>query len=502
MKLRLRFRRAPAQPQPTELRPAAETEAEAPPSSNEPLEADRQETSAPLPPSGDLSLGIQETGAAPTPPASSEALSLDTAGATGPPPASGEPAESEPAKIGPKESAPQEAAIPPPSREAREGSIGVESAPESPVESSEARLETKDESAPLSSPDGEPAPEPKPAPKPEPAAVIAGASIPPPLFSESAEAHPDIASAQTPAESPSLEPFRPGTEAAGEATIPHPSAAEPAQSSPEGEGAPPAPDAVHSSPPPLPIFARREPGIIEKLMLEARGASDPGCVRSNNEDYFLVAPSIGLYLVADGMGGAQAGEHASKLAAETVWEIVYQSAGSVTPEMLVSAFEEANRRILEAANANPEMEGMGTTLVAALDTGGDLLIASVGDSRAYLYDNGVLQAITDDQTWVNEVGRRLGLSEDALKTHPMRHVLTMAVGVSESLRVNTYLLQTAPGMQIMLCSDGLHGVAPESVVAETLASDETLEDKCKTLIEAARKNGGPDNVTVVLMRVY
>lgn len=246
--------------------------------------------------------------------------------------------------------------------------------------------------------------------------------------------------------------------------------------------------------------ARGEPGIIEGLMLEATGVSDPGCVRSNNEDYFLVAPSIGLYLVADGMGGAQAGETASKLASETVWEIVYQNAGAVTPEMLVSAFEEANRRILAAASANPEMEGMGTTLVAAVDTGKELLIASVGDSRAYLFDHGVLQAITDDQTWVNEVGRRLGLPEDALKTHPMRHVLTMAVGVSQPLRVNTYLLQTAPGMQILLCSDGLHGVVSDVALGEMLGSDASLEDKSKRLIESARENGGPDNITVVLLK--
>jgi PPM family protein phosphatase len=235
-------------------------------------------------------------------------------------------------------------------------------------------------------------------------------------------------------------------------------------------------------------------------MLEATGASDPGCVRSNNEDCFMVAPAIGLYLVADGMGGAQAGEHASKLASETLWEIVHQNAGAVTDELLVSAFEEANRRILEMAGANPEMEGMGTTLVVAVDTGGELLIASVGDSRAYFYDQGVLQAITDDQTWVNEVGRRLGLSEDALKTHPMRHVLTMAVGVSQPVRVNRYLLQLALGMQVLLCSDGLHGVVAEPVLAEILASDSTLEDKCKGLIAAARDAGGPDNVTVVLLR--
>ena len=115
-------------------------------------------------------------------------------------------------------------------------------------------------------------------------------------------------------------------------------------------------------------------------MIEAFGASDPGCVRNNNEDYYLVAPSLGLYLVADGMGGAQAGEHASKLAAETVWEVVYKSAGAAGAETLINAFEEANRRVMDAASADPEMEGMGTTLVAALETGGDLIIASVGDS--------------------------------------------------------------------------------------------------------------------------
>src|SRR5712691_9036687 len=152
-----------------------------------------------------------------------------------------------------------------------------------------------------------------------------------------------------------------------------------------------------------------EPGIIEKLMIEAFGASDPGCVRSNNEDYYLLSPSLGLYLVADGMGGAQAGEHASKLAVETVWEAVYANGTPVDSEKLVKAFEEANRRVMEAAAADPSMEGMGTTLVAAAEVGSDLLIASVGDSRVYSYEKDKLLAVTEDQTWVNEVGRRLGL---------------------------------------------------------------------------------------------
>src|SRR5436305_2000040 len=108
-------------------------------------------------------------------------------------------------------------------------------------------------------------------------------------------------------------------------------------------------------------------------MLEAFGASDPGCVRSNNEDYFLVVPAIGLYLVADGMGGAQAGEHASRLAAETIEQAAHKNGKAMDSEQLVTTFGQANQRVMDAAAGNPEMEGMGTTLVAAVENGHQLL---------------------------------------------------------------------------------------------------------------------------------
>ena len=235
-------------------------------------------------------------------------------------------------------------------------------------------------------------------------------------------------------------------------------------------------------------------------MLEAFGASDPGCVRSNNEDYFLVVPAIGLYLVADGMGGAQAGEHASRLAAETVQQAVQQTGKAMDSDGLVVAFGRANQRVMDAAAGNPDMEGMGTTLVAAVENNGDLLIASVGDSRVYTFENGSLQTITEDQTWVNEVGRRLGIDEENLKTHPMRHVLTMAIGVSENLRVHTHRIKPSPGMLILLCSDGLHGVVAEDDMKKALSSTASLEAKSKELISLARSRGGPDNITAVLLR--
>jgi serine/threonine protein phosphatase PrpC len=235
-------------------------------------------------------------------------------------------------------------------------------------------------------------------------------------------------------------------------------------------------------------------------MLEAFGATDPGCIRANNEDCYLLEPSMGLYVVADGMGGAQAGECASKLATETLLEMVQQNRGSDGAEILLEAFHEANHRVMEAATGDPALEGMGTTMVAALVKNGELCIASVGDSRAYVFDDGKLQAITQDQSWVNEVGRRLGIDEETLKNHPMRHVLTMAIGVSEQLRVLTYVLKPKPGMHVLLCSDGLHGVALEEELRHALASNASLEAKCEALIEAARDRGGPDNITVVLLK--
>ncbi len=234
-------------------------------------------------------------------------------------------------------------------------------------------------------------------------------------------------------------------------------------------------------------------------MLEAFGLTDPGCVRQNNEDCFLIYPELGLYLVADGMGGAQAGERASSLAAETVAEVV-RGSGVRDASVLNLAFHEANRRVRELATSNRSMEGMGTTLVAALECNHTLEIASVGDSRCYRAANRSLELVTVDQTWVQEVGVKLGLNEEKLRSHPYRHVLTMAIGATNSLKVNQYTVSPSEGDSFLLCSDGLHGVVAEQIIAEALSSEKSLEDQCHLLIEAARAAGGPDNVTSVLLR--
>jgi protein phosphatase len=138
----------------------------------------------------------------------------------------------------------------------------------------------------------------------------------------------------------------------------------------------------------------------------------------------------------------------------------------------------------------------------------DVAIASVGDSRAYLLQNGKLRAITEDQTWVQEVGRPLGLDEDSLKRHPMRHVLTMAVGVAPAVRIRYYAAPIQTGDVMLLSSDGLHGVVAEDAIErilneaalQTTPKTTSLEDACRKLVAAADEAGSPDNVTVVLIR--
>jgi serine/threonine protein phosphatase PrpC len=236
-------------------------------------------------------------------------------------------------------------------------------------------------------------------------------------------------------------------------------------------------------------------------MLEACALTDPGRVRSTNQDFFQIVPELGLYLLADGMGGARGGARASQLAVEAVVEILGK-APHRDAAALLGAVEQANQLILDEATRDPRFEGMGTTIVAALETqANDLAIASVGDSRAYLLEDGKLRAITEDQTWVQEVGRTLGLDENSLKTHPMRHVLTMAVGVGTAIRIRYYALTLKPDSLMLLSSDGLHGVVPQEDMERILHQNHaTFQEKCCELISAANAAGSPDNVTAILLR--
>lgn len=237
-------------------------------------------------------------------------------------------------------------------------------------------------------------------------------------------------------------------------------------------------------------------------MYEVFGLTDPGCVRQNNEDFFLTDPEAGIFILADGMGGANAGEHASRLSAETLYQYLQNPHECEKDGLSLSqGFNATNTVVRQAAQSDPNLAGMGTTLLAVRGChGGSLDVCNVGDCRAYLKSGGKIAQITKDQTWVAEIGTHLGLSEEALRHHPMRHVLTMAVGAAESLVIQQQQVAFAKSDQILLCSDGLHGVVDENILSDVLNSEKSLPDKCHYLVEAAKKRGGPDNITVVLIQ--
>jgi len=233
-------------------------------------------------------------------------------------------------------------------------------------------------------------------------------------------------------------------------------------------------------------------------MLEVVGLTHQGLVRANNEDQFYTSQERGLGVLADGMGGAQAGETASLVAVQTVIDVAGSDAPSL--ELLESAFLEADVRVRGLAEEDAELRGMGTTLVAMLETPQGLAMASVGDSRGWLWEDGGLTLLTSDNSWVNEIGRNLGLSEEALSTHPLRHALTTAIGVGVENRIQGQVIHPRPDSMVLLSSDGLHGVVPPGEIAGVFAEGGSLDTIARTLIEMALDAGGPDNITVVIAR--
>jgi protein phosphatase len=238
------------------------------------------------------------------------------------------------------------------------------------------------------------------------------------------------------------------------------------------------------------------------MKLSAAARSDVGMRRTANEDAYAVAPALGLYLVADGMGGHVAGQLASRLAAEhtvEALELVADRTATLT-EKLRYCVAAANHHVFATAQGKPEVAGMGTTLVAVLAGGGRLALAHVGDSRAYLVRGGRIRQLTDDHSLVAELVRRRELSPDAAHGHPHRHVLTRAVGVRRSVDPDLAELTPAPGDVIVLCSDGLTTHVQDPEIAAIVAAESDLEQACERLVALANARGGEDNVTVALVR--
>ena len=225
--------------------------------------------------------------------------------------------------------------------------------------------------------------------------------------------------------------------------------------------------------------------------------SDTGRQRRSNEDRaFERAP---LFAVADGMGGARAGEVASAIVVDTLSEGL-PGAGS-DEERLAAAVREANARIHEHATSEAERAGMGTTLTAAYVGEDGVALAHVGDSRAYRMRDGQLERLTDDHSLVAELVRRGKLTEEEAEEHPQKSVITRALGPEDSVEVDTYTHLARDGDVFLLCSDGLTGMVPEERIAGLIAGADSLKSAGQALIREANENGGRDNITVVLFQV-
>jgi PPM family protein phosphatase len=227
-------------------------------------------------------------------------------------------------------------------------------------------------------------------------------------------------------------------------------------------------------------------------------ASDTGRKRRHNEDSYVVQPP--LFAVADGMGGAQAGEVASKLAAGALEET---DPGALSgPEKLVSLIQEANRRVYERATSDPSTSGMGTTMTVALVEGTGVTIGHVGDSRAYVVRDGRLEQLTEDHSLVNELLKSGKLSREEADVHPQRSVITRAVGTDPDVDVDAFVVDASEGDIFLLCSDGLTDMVRDDDILDTVERHrEDLDRATKALVSAANRGGGEDNITVIAFTI-
>jgi len=226
--------------------------------------------------------------------------------------------------------------------------------------------------------------------------------------------------------------------------------------------------------------------------------TDTGKKRRRNEDAYVMAPP--LFAVADGMGGAQAGEVASKLAAAALADT---DPGRLTgPEKVASLIQEANRRVHERSSSDPATSGMGTTMTVAMVEEDGIVIGHVGDSRAYLVRNGRIEQLTEDHSLVNELLKSGKLSREEADTHPQRSVITRAVGTDPDVDVDSFTVDAVEGDVFLICSDGLTDmIHDEEILAIVDRDHDDLDRAAKLLVAAANRGGGEDNITVVAFRI-
>jgi protein phosphatase len=257
--------------------------------------------------------------------------------------------------------------------------------------------------------------------------------------------------------------------------------------------------------------------VQERMRMTSVSVSDVGRKRKSNEDSHYASDQQGLYVVADGMGGHAAGEVASHTAVETIEEFIKLTSSdeeitwpfgldetlSLSGNRLKTAIRYANRRLLDATRERSDYEGMATTVVAVLAEGQRANIAHVGDSRVYLIREGALTRLTSDHSWVNEQVLSGLIDMEQARTHPLRNVVTRALGGKEDLQVDLQVLEVRDGDLLLLCSDGLTSmVSDEEILRILVAAGADIQQGASELVAAANSSGGEDNITAVLIRFH
>lgn len=247
------------------------------------------------------------------------------------------------------------------------------------------------------------------------------------------------------------------------------------------------------------------------MRISSAGQTEVGCVRKHNEDNFLLVPDLGLFVVADGLGGHAAGEVASRIVVDRIgefiahtaerdrtWPVEYDPELSYDGNRLKAALLLADQSILDDIRANPERESMGSTVVACLVHGDRVTLVHVGDSRAYLVNRERIQQVTRDHSWVAEQVASGVLTPDEARRHPFRNVITQALGNGGELDVAIQELQVQEMDRILLCSDGLSGMIQDREIWEIIQRAPDADRAARDLVAKALENGGEDNITVVL----
>lgn len=228
--------------------------------------------------------------------------------------------------------------------------------------------------------------------------------------------------------------------------------------------------------------------------------SETGCVRKNNEDAYLILPEYGVYAVADGMGGHLAGEVAARIAIEELKKeapTLKEREGEELENQIKEILLQANREVFESSTRNPDTEGMGTTFTALVFRESQVVLAHVGDSRAYLWRDNQLHQLTQDHSLVNELLRLGEISHEEAESHPKRHMLLRALGADWDLNVDTKIVDYQPGDVFFLCTDGVSNVVSLREIVEEFKKSCSWEEHLESLRKLIIQRGAPDNFTAL-----